>query len=151
MGWGILLAAFLLSALAFTAVTYIKDKTLAESKPQSERQLGMVEIAFSVLQAIGTLVFFMVRVLGTEINFEFSSLYPLAFSIIVIIYVLKDDATSVVDITQNMSTPSVDPPQYSTPSSSTPSPPIQVDITETTKTQAHADGNQLRHRTQNKV
>ncbi|KAH9771192.1 hypothetical protein KPL71_012613 [Citrus sinensis] len=54
------LAAFLLSAFGFVINIYVcyLEKTSAEIKPPAERQLGIVEIVFSVLQLIATLIHF---------------------------------------------------------------------------------------------
>ncbi|KAH9706684.1 hypothetical protein KPL70_012304 [Citrus sinensis] len=54
------LAAFLLSAFGFAINIYVcyLEKTSAEIKPPAERQLGIVEIVFSVLQLIATLIHF---------------------------------------------------------------------------------------------
>lgn len=65
------LAAFLLSAFGFAINIYVcyLERTTAEIKPQAERQLGIVEIVFSVLQLIATLIHFILLVSDVKYNY----------------------------------------------------------------------------------
>lgn len=85
------LAAFLLSAFGFAINIYVcyLERTTAEIKPQAERQLGIVEIVFSVLQLIATLIHFILLVSDVKYNYSASVVFPLAFSVIAIAFVLK--------------------------------------------------------------
>lgn len=66
-------------------------RTTAEIKPQAERQLGIVEIVFSVLQLIATLIHFILLVSDVKYNYSASVVFPLAFSVIAIVFVLKKE------------------------------------------------------------
>ncbi|KAH9771183.1 hypothetical protein KPL71_012613 [Citrus sinensis] len=66
------LAAFLLSAFGFVINIYVcyLEKTSAEIKPPAERQLGIVEIVFSVLQLIATLIHFILLASDVKYNYR---------------------------------------------------------------------------------
>lgn len=87
------LAAFLLSAFGFAINIYVcyLEKTSAEIKPPAERQLGIVEIVFSVLQLIATLIHFILLASDVKYNYSASVVFPLAFSVIAIVFVFKEE------------------------------------------------------------
>lgn len=91
--WWASLAAFLLSAFGFAINIYVcyLEKTSAEIKPPAERQLGIVEIVFSVLQLIATLIHFILLASDVKYNYSASVVFPLAFSVIAIVFVFKEE------------------------------------------------------------
>ncbi|TXG53627.1 hypothetical protein EZV62_018883 [Acer yangbiense] len=87
-----LLATFLLSAFGFVITIYacIKGRTISASRLRAERQLGLVEVVFSVVQLATTFIDYLIAVLDVKNKYN-ASLLPLAFAIIVVVFVFKKD------------------------------------------------------------
>ncbi|KAJ4721102.1 Toll/interleukin-1 receptor (TIR) domain-containing protein [Melia azedarach] len=88
------LAAFLLSAFGFAINIFVcfVERTTSETKPQAKRQLGIVEVVFSLLQLIAASIHFILLVSDVKYNYNASVLFPLAFAIIAIVFVFKEEA-----------------------------------------------------------
>ncbi|KAK9217229.1 hypothetical protein WN943_005854 [Citrus x changshan-huyou] len=91
----ILLAAFLLSASGF-AITlsmhfWTVTRTIAATRMYLQKQLLMVlEISFSLVQVIVTLIYCTLAELGVKNNFN-TSVFPLVFAIIAAVFTFKYD------------------------------------------------------------
>lgn len=85
------LAAFLFPTFGFAMNIYVcfSKRTFGAVKPQAERKLGILDIAFSVLQLIATLIHLILLVSSAKYNYNASVLFPLAFAIVVVLFVLK--------------------------------------------------------------
>ncbi|KAJ0079536.1 hypothetical protein Patl1_22361 [Pistacia atlantica] len=82
----ILLAAFLLSAFGF--VLTILSCMLERTRVHAEKQLGVVEISFSVVQLIATFL----AVLGIKINNNYTTqVLLLIFAIIAAVFIFRKD------------------------------------------------------------
>lgn len=85
---GFLLAAFLLSAFGFAMCmfTFMKGRSRGATSIQSQKQLVRTfELAFSVVQLIVTLVYFILAEIHVKINFRVS-VFPLVFAIVVAVF-----------------------------------------------------------------
>ncbi|KAK9217232.1 hypothetical protein WN943_005857 [Citrus x changshan-huyou] len=90
---GFLLAAFLLSAFSFAMCMYtcIMGRSRGATSVQSQKQLvRTVEVAFSVVQLVVTLVYLILAEIHVKNNFS-ASVFPLVFAIIVAVFTLKND------------------------------------------------------------
>ncbi|KAJ4721447.1 Protein kinase-like domain, Concanavalin A-like lectin/glucanase domain protein [Melia azedarach] len=132
------LAAFLLSAFGFTVNIYIfhVEKTMAEIKPQAEKQLGVVEIVFSVLQLIATFIHFILLVSDVKYSYNASVLFPLAFAIIAIVFVFKAD-----EKVTNSSVEDFSNVKFLSPNDSAVSSPIELDLKGSTVDHANSRDN----------
>lgn len=113
---GASLAAFLFSAFGFAMTIYVcfLERTFTAIKPQADRQLGILDIAFSVLQLIATLIHLILLVSDAKYNYNASVLFPLAFAIIAVLFVFKERDTSTDSSRQDLS-PSANDSLLSTP------------------------------------
>lgn len=113
---GASLAAFVFSAFGFAVTIYVcfSERTSSAIKPQAERQLGILDIAFSVLQLIATSIHFILLVSDAKYNYNASVLFPLAFAIIAVLFVFKEKDTSTDSSLQDLS-PSANDSLLSTP------------------------------------
>ncbi|KAH9771176.1 hypothetical protein KPL71_012612 [Citrus sinensis] len=89
-------------------------RTFTAIKPQADRQLGILDIAFSVLQLIATLIHLILLVSDAKYNYNASVLFPLAFAIIAVLFVFKERDTSTDSSRQDLS-PSANDSLLSTP------------------------------------
>ena len=83
-----LLALFLLSAFGFAMCTYtcMRRRSRGATRVQSQKQLvRTVEVAFSEVQLIVTLVYFILAELHVKNNFSVS-VFPLVFAVIVAVF-----------------------------------------------------------------
>ncbi|XP_052295237.1 respiratory burst oxidase homolog protein D-like isoform X1 [Citrus sinensis] len=96
------LAAFLLSAFGFAITIYAcflgsrrrrkrRRSTIGVIRSQSDRQLEIVDIVFSALQFIATLIHFILMISDVKSNYNASVLLPLAFAIIAVIFVFRTE------------------------------------------------------------
>ncbi|KAH9770359.1 hypothetical protein KPL71_012352 [Citrus sinensis] len=96
------LAAFLLSAFGFAITIYAcflgsrrrrkrRRSTIGVIRSQSDRQLEIVDIEFSALQFIATLIHFILMISDVKSNYNASVLLPLAFAIIAVIFVFRTE------------------------------------------------------------
>ncbi|KAK9190847.1 hypothetical protein WN943_019457 [Citrus x changshan-huyou] len=94
------LAAFLLSAFGFAIIIYAcflgrrrrrRRSTIGVIRSQSDRQLEIVDIVFSALQFIATLIHFILMISDVKSNYNASVLLPLAFAIIAVIFVFRTE------------------------------------------------------------
>lgn len=85
------LAAFILSSLASIVTIYacIKGRTGASTALAVEKQLGVVEVTFSLMQVMATLLHFILVVLGVKFSYNIASLLSLAFAVIGVVFVFK--------------------------------------------------------------
>lgn len=97
--WGFLLIAFLSSLFVSMAVTYehIKDRISPITKSQAEWQLGVLEVAFSVIQLIPVSIDFIRVVLGINVSYKIPCIFPLAFAMIAVAFVFRKDQKSGYD------------------------------------------------------
>lgn len=169
--WGFLLVAFLLSAFVSSAViyAYIRGRIIAANKSHAERQLGVLEVVFSILQLVPISFDFIVEVLSINVNYKIPCVFPLAFAMVATVFVFrkeesssndhlpyhKDDLSSTKDavavkppITDFVPDGSIGVDVTETPASIT---TTEVDPTETTMTVPNQDDNQLRNRIQRMV
>lgn len=89
----LLLAAFLLSAFGFAMCMYtcIMGRSRGSTSVQIQNQLvRTVEIAFSVVQLIVTLVYFILAEIHVKNNFSVS-VFPLLFAVIIAVFTFKND------------------------------------------------------------
>ncbi|GAY58416.1 hypothetical protein CUMW_186840 [Citrus unshiu] len=88
----ILLAAFLLSAFGFaiTMSTHVRRNIAATGMHLQKRLLMVLEISFSLVQLIVTLIYFILAELGVKNNFN-TSVFPLVFAIIAAVFTFKYD------------------------------------------------------------
>ncbi|KAH9656852.1 hypothetical protein KPL70_022836 [Citrus sinensis] len=89
----LLLAAFLLSAFGFAMCMYtcIMGRSRGSTSVQIQKQLvRTVEIAFSVVQLIVTLVYFILAEIHVKNNFSVS-VFPLLFAVIIAVFTFKND------------------------------------------------------------
>ncbi|KAK9213803.1 hypothetical protein WN944_005788 [Citrus x changshan-huyou] len=91
----ILLAAFLLSASGFALTLsmhfWTVTRTIAATGMYLQKRLLMVlEISFSLVQVIVTLIYFILAELGVKNNFN-TSVFPLVFAIIAAVFTFKYD------------------------------------------------------------
>ncbi|KAK0590454.1 hypothetical protein LWI29_027390 [Acer saccharum] len=82
-------------AVVFLMLEAISGRTLSASRPRDERQLGLVEVVFSVVQLATTFIDYLVAVLDVKNKYN-ASLLPLAFAIIVVVFVFKRDDKELV-------------------------------------------------------
>ncbi|KAL5786964.1 hypothetical protein ACOSP7_003913 [Xanthoceras sorbifolium] len=89
---GFVLGAFLLSAFGFAVTVYncIKGRTISARRLQAERQLGVVEVVFSVVQLVTTFIDYLLAVMRIKNKYD-ASLLPLAFAVILVVFVFKKD------------------------------------------------------------
>ncbi|GAY58421.1 hypothetical protein CUMW_186840 [Citrus unshiu] len=91
----ILLAAFLLSAFGFaiTMSTHswtVRRNIAATRMHLQKRLLMLLEMSFSLVQLIVTLIYFILAELGVKNNFN-TSVFPLVFAIIAAVFTFKYD------------------------------------------------------------
>ncbi|KAK9213788.1 hypothetical protein WN944_005773 [Citrus x changshan-huyou] len=88
----ILLAAFLFSAFGFaiTMSTHVRRNIAATRMHLQKRLLMVLEISFSLVQLIVTLIYFILAELGVKNNFN-TSVFQLVFAIIAAVFTFKYD------------------------------------------------------------
>lgn len=85
-----LIAAFMLSVFGFSTTLYsLKNtRTVTATTSEAEKQIGVVEVVFSAVQVIGTLVSLILVMSNVSTNFSLS-LFPLIFATIVLVFVFR--------------------------------------------------------------
>lgn len=96
-----LIAAFMLSVFGFSTTLYsLKNtRTVTATTSEAEKQIGVVEVVFSAVQVIGTLVNLILVMSNVSTNFSLS-LFPLIFATIVLVFVFRKN-----EIQNNPNTP----------------------------------------------
>ncbi|KAJ4721441.1 Toll/interleukin-1 receptor (TIR) domain-containing protein [Melia azedarach] len=109
---------------------------LLKIKPQAERQLGIIEIVFSVLQLIATFIHFILLVSDVKYSYNASVLFPLAFAIIAIVFVFKEEEKVSDSSHENLPTA-----KFSSINDSVLNSPIEVDLRGSTVDHANSVNN----------